>query len=74
MSKCVICKIVCLVVGLGALNWGLVAFLDFNWVSQLLGEGTTATKAVYGVVGISGLIALLGLIKPCPCCNGCNKK
>lgn len=67
MGKCIVCKIVCLLVGVGALNWGLVTFLDFNLVTKLLGEGTTGTKVVYGLVGLAGLVALIALIKPCPC-------
>lgn len=67
MGKCIICKIVGLLVGIGALNWGLVAFFDFNLVTKLLGEMTTGAKVVYGLVGVAGLVALFALIKPCPC-------
>lgn len=39
---------------IGGLNWGLQVF-DINVVSQLFGEGTTITKAIYGLVGISAI-------------------
>lgn len=67
MGKCIVCKIVGLLVGVGALNWGLVALFDLNLVSRLFGMGTTAEKVVYIVVGIAGLVALIALVKPCPC-------
>lgn len=38
----------------GALNWGLVAF-NFNLVESLLGAGTTLTKVVYILVGVAAL-------------------
>lgn len=69
MGKCIVCKIVCLLAGVGALNWGLVALFDFNLVSRLLGVGTTGEKVVYILVGLAGLVALVTLIKPCPCCK-----
>jgi uncharacterized membrane protein YuzA (DUF378 family) len=41
---------------IGAINWGLVGFFDFNLVEALFGEATALTKVVYGIVGIAGLI------------------
>ncbi|MBI2573842.1 MAG: DUF378 domain-containing protein [Candidatus Wildermuthbacteria bacterium] len=39
----------------GGLNWGLVGLLDFNLVTAVLGEGTTAAKLVYDLVGLSAV-------------------
>ena len=42
------------IVVIGALNWGLVGFFNFNLVTKILGSGTGA-KVVYDIVGIAGL-------------------
>ena len=42
----------------GAINWGLIGFLDFNLVSVLFGEMTWLTRVIYALVGISGLYTL----------------
>lgn len=68
-KNCFVCKLVGLLAGVGALNWGLVTLFDFNLVTKLLGDGTTGAKAVYVVVGLAGLMTLIGLIKCCPCCK-----
>jgi uncharacterized membrane protein YuzA (DUF378 family) len=68
-GKCGICKIFCLLVVVGALNWGLVGALNMNLVEQLLGVGTTATKVVYILIGVSGLAAILSCFKVCPACK-----
>ncbi|PIQ83254.1 MAG: DUF378 domain-containing protein [Candidatus Omnitrophica bacterium CG11_big_fil_rev_8_21_14_0_20_63_9] len=67
---CGICKIVGLLVGIGALNWGLVAIFQLDLVAKLLGDMTTAAKVVYTLIGIAGLIKLVSLVKACPCCSG----
>ena len=48
---------VCLVFTIiGAINWGLIGFFDFNLVSALFQENSAITRIVYSLVGISGLI------------------
>ena len=76
MKKCLVCKLVVLLAGVGALNWLTVTWLNLNLVTKFLGEATTASKAVYTLVGVAGAIALLSLIKACPCCNksSCSSK
>lgn len=64
---CGICKIVGVLVGLGALNWGLVGLFQIDLVARLLGDMTGAARAVYGVIGIAGLLKLISLAKCCPC-------
>jgi uncharacterized membrane protein YuzA (DUF378 family) len=68
-QNCAICKVFCLLVIVGALNWGLVGAFNINLVEQLLGVGTTATKIVYILVGISGLGVIAGCLKMCPACK-----
>ncbi len=75
-KNCGVCKIVGLLVGVGALNWGLVAFFHVDLVAKLLGTMTVPAKAVYGLIGIAGVLKLLSLVKACPCCQreGCGTK
>lgn len=40
---------------IGAVNWGLIGFFNFNLVAFLLGSGTWLSRIVYAVVGICGL-------------------
>ncbi|MBI2495445.1 MAG: DUF378 domain-containing protein [Candidatus Omnitrophica bacterium] len=69
------CKVVGLLAGIGALNWGLVGIFGIDLVEQLLGEMTGPARVVYGLIGIAGLLALLSLVKCCPCKKGtCETK
>jgi uncharacterized membrane protein YuzA (DUF378 family) len=68
-GSCVICKIVKLLAGIGALNWGLVAFLNLNLVEKLLGAGTLLSQIVYGLVALSGLAAIVSVFACCKCCG-----
>lgn len=49
---------------IGAVNWGLIGFLNFNLVSFLFGT-TIFARIIYALVGISGLylISTFGRIK-----------
>jgi uncharacterized membrane protein YuzA (DUF378 family) len=47
-----------LLVIIGAINWGLIGFFDFNLVATLFGEMTTFSRIVYALVGIAGLYSL----------------
>jgi len=67
MGKCPICKLVTLLAGIGAVNWLLVALLNINLVTKILGDMTVPTKVVYTLVGVSGIILLVSLFKTCPC-------
>lgn len=39
----------------GAVNWGLVGFFNFNLVAYLLGDMTIFSRLIYVVVGIASL-------------------
>lgn len=72
---CAVCKIVGLLVGLGALNWGLVGIFQVDLVAKLLGEMSGPARAVYGLIGIAGVLKLVSLVKCCPCQKGsCETK
>lgn len=66
-KKCGVCKVVALLAGLGALNWGLVGLFQVDLVARLLGAMTGVAKVVYVLIGVAGLITLVSLVKCCPC-------
>lgn len=43
----------------GALNWGLVGFLNFDLVALIFGEMTLMSRIVYDIVGISAILYVL---------------
>ena len=43
---------------IGAINWGLVGFFDFNLVSAIFGVETAASRIIYALVGIAGLVLI----------------
>jgi uncharacterized membrane protein YuzA (DUF378 family) len=48
---------------IGALNWGLIGFFNFNLVDAIFGGGSaeqtsTASRIVYAIVGLCGLASL----------------
>ncbi len=43
---------------IGAINWGLVGFFEFDLVASIFGEMTFVTRLIYDLVGISALILL----------------
>ncbi len=43
---------------IGALNWGLVGFFDFNLVAFLFGSMSILSRAVYILVGIASLVVI----------------
>jgi len=40
---------------IGALNWGLIGFFDFNLVQAIFGSLTAVSRIIYAVVGIAAL-------------------
>ena len=50
---------------IGAINWGLIGFFQFDLVASLFGgQGSIISRIIYSLVGISGLINLGLLFKP----------
>ena len=41
---------------IGAINWGLIGFFDFNLVESLFAEASSLPRIIYAIVGICGLI------------------
>ena len=76
MKKCLVCRLVVLLAGIGALNWGFVGIAHRDLVAALAGVGTPTTRAVYCLVGLAGLLLLVQLVVKCPCCKdgSCSTK
>lgn len=43
---------------IGALNWLLIGFFEFDLVAILFGEMSLLSRIVYSLVGICGLISI----------------
>ena len=68
-QSCMLCKIVGAIAIIGALNWGSISVFQVNFVEQLAGAGSMATRVVYGLVGLSGLALLASYFIVCPACK-----
>ena len=66
---CFACKIVGLLVIIGALNWGAIGLFKMNLVAQLLGGIPKAERIVYILVGLAGVVKLISCFKDCPACK-----
>jgi hypothetical protein len=56
-------KVLATIAILGALNWGLIGFFNWNLVDAILGGGAVeetsgASRFIYALVGVAGLGAL----------------
>jgi hypothetical protein len=47
-----------ILVVIGAINWGLIGFFDFDLVKAIFGDMTLVSRIIYALVGVSGLYAL----------------
>ncbi|MBN6186648.1 DUF378 domain-containing protein [Aneurinibacillus sp. BA2021] len=58
-------RIALVLVIIGAINWGLVGFFQFDLVAALFGgQGAVLSRIVYGLVGLSGLYVITLLFAP----------
>ena len=51
---------------IGAVNWGLIGFFNFNLVDAIFGGGTAeetsmGSRVIYAIVGIAGLLGAIFL-------------
>ncbi len=54
-------KIALIFTVIGAINWGLIGFFDFNLVTTLFGDTSMLTRIIYMIVGIAGIINIYTL-------------
>lgn len=66
---CGVCKIVGTLTMIGAINWGLVGFFDFNLVDRVFGAMSLFSRIIYSVIGLAGLMCLISFFKTCPACE-----
>lgn len=64
----IITKVLMVLAIIGAVNWGLIGFFNFNLVDAVFGGGSaeqtsTASRVIYALVGVAGLVSLLPLPK-----------
>ena len=49
----------------GAINWGLIGFFNFDLVASIFGgQDAVMSRMIYAIVGLSGLVSLGTLFKP----------
>lgn len=63
-----IAKTLLIVAIIGAVNWGLIGFFQFNLVHAIFGgaapeQPSAASRVVYAIVGLAGLVAAFLLPK-----------
>lgn len=44
---------------IGAINWGLVGFFNWNLVDAIFGVGSVVSRIIYAVVGLAGLWSIM---------------
>jgi len=50
---------------IGAINWGLIGFFQFDLVAAIFGGQSAAlSRIIYGIVGVAGLINIGLLFAP----------
>ena len=54
----VIDTIALILIIVGAINWGLIGFFEFNLVAAIFGTMSVISRIIYAIVGISGIYAL----------------
>ena len=52
-------KIALIFTVIGAINWGLIGFFDFNLVTALFKDASMVTRIIYSIIGICGIINIL---------------
>ncbi len=51
----VIDKIALVLIIIGAINWGLIGFFNFDLVAAIFGDMSILSRIIYALVGVSGL-------------------
>ena len=44
---------------IGAINWGLIGFFQFDLVAKIFGEMSLISRIIYSLVGLSGIFLML---------------
>ena len=58
-------RIALVLVIIGAINWGLIGFFEFDLVASIFGGQTAGlSRVIYALVGLAGLVSIPILMKP----------
>ncbi|WP_172370825.1 DUF378 domain-containing protein [Sporosarcina jiandibaonis] len=61
----IIRRIALALVIIGAINWGLIGFFNFDLVAAIFGgQDAALSRLIYALVGLSGLVCIGLLLKP----------
>ncbi len=71
--------IVILLMVIGSLNWGLVGFFGYDFISDVFGKMSMGSRVIFALVGLAGLWGIGLLCRCCGCkcgpgCGCCHKK
>ncbi len=72
--KCVRFLVKLLII-IGALNWGLVGFFQYDAIADLFnGMASTGARVAYAIIGLAGLFKLVRMFGCCKssCNSGCK--
>lgn len=48
---------------IGAINWGLIGFFNFNLVEFIFQNSTLISRIIYDIIGISAIISIILTLK-----------
>jgi uncharacterized protein len=69
-GKChILCKVVDILLIIGAINWGLIGISDTNLVGEIFGRSSGLSKIIYMLVGAAGVLKIIWLAKSCASCK-----
>ena len=62
-------KALLVIATIGAINWGLIGFFNWNLVDAIFGGGareetSALSRVIYALVGIAGVAGLIGMFRP----------
>lgn len=74
---CVVNFIALVLIIIGSLNWGTVGVADYNFVSAIFGQPTSADysaweRIIYTIVGLAGIWSLSFFAKCRKICSSCK--
>ena len=68
----VIRVLVMVLIIIGALNWGLIGFFNYNLVGDIFGPDSRGAQVVYAIIGLAGLFAACRFVCKCYHCRSCS--
>jgi len=68
-STSALTKALLVIATIGAINWGLIGFFNWNLVDAIFGgnlrtESSALSRVIYALVGIAGVAGLIAMFRP----------